>query len=81
MTFCENVLYCIVRITGANLIRLLQHEAQRLKLPIRLMAIGDKKKVHKLYEFYEQLGFVSVPDTVKLYDNAKSESQDFRIGV
>jgi hypothetical protein len=66
---------------GANLIRLLQHEAMRLKLPIHLTAIGDKKKVHKLYEFYEQLGFVSVPDTVKLYDNAKSESQDFRIGV
>jgi len=63
---------------GADLIRLLQHEAQRLKLPIRLNAVGNRKTVHKLYDFYEQLGFVSIPDTIKLYDNAKSESQDFR---
>jgi hypothetical protein len=63
---------------GADLILLLIREAKRLKLPIRLTAIGDKTKVHKLYEFYEQLGFVSVPDTIKLYDNAKSELQDFR---
>lgn len=63
---------------GADLILLLISEAKRLKLPIRLTAIGDKTKVHKLYKFYEQLGFVSVPNTIKLYDNAKSELQDFR---
>jgi hypothetical protein len=66
---------------GADLIRLLQAEAQRLKLPILLTAVGNKKTVHKLYDFYEQLGFVSVPDTIKLYDNAKSELQDFRFSV
>jgi hypothetical protein len=66
---------------GADLIRLLQAEAQRLKLPIRLMAVGNKKTVHKLYDFYEQLGFVPIPDTIHLYDNGKSESQDFRFNV
>ena len=67
---------------GADLMRLVIEEARRLGFPIRLSAVGQAPTIHKLYNFYEQLGFLPIEDTKKDYeDEFKTESQDYRLGV
>jgi predicted N-acetyltransferase YhbS len=63
---------------GGDLMRLVIHEAHRLGFSIRLSAVGQAPTIHKLYNFYEKLGFAPVENTKKDYeDECNTESQDY----
>ena len=64
---------------GADLMRVLINEAKRLEFPIQLMATGDFNQVHKLYKFYEKLGFTPIKNTNVRYEELKSEAKMFRL--
>ena len=59
--------------------RVLINEAKRLEFPIQLMATGDFNQVHKLYKFYEKLGFTPIKNTNVRYEELKSEAKMFRL--
>lgn len=65
---------------GADLMKLLIYETERIiKLPIVLTASGDSVNIHKLFNFYEKLGFTAVKNTTKKYENVEIESKDYRL--
>ena len=66
---------------GRDLMRLLIFESRRLGFPIQLMASSDPDRVHKLYNFYEKLGFTAIPNTEVVYDDIKTEAKSYRLGL
>ena len=67
---------------GGDLMRLVIDEAKRLRFPIRLTAASQAPTIHRLYNFYERLGFAPVENTKKEYeDEFKTESQDYRYAL